>query len=214
MNRLTMIIAMCVVILSGCATTHTVEEYIGRVIDSDTKKPLEGAVVLAIYSTRAWSDVSYAYKGKDTAYYSTLTPLAAQETTTNKNGEFKIPSITIIQQHLLNRPYPNAQFVIFKPGYGNYPANKTVYVRYPARGDSPQFDQQNEGYLRPLKYLTIELPLLTSPQARALNVPAINFDVPYENQKIFLSAISSELILLKLPEYYSDSYFKKEFSSK
>jgi hypothetical protein len=54
--------------------------YHGRVIDADTKRPIEGAVVVAVYT--AWYP-RFLVEGAEE-------PIGVKETLTNKNGEFRI----------------------------------------------------------------------------------------------------------------------------
>lgn len=82
--------------------------FTGRVIDAETKEPIEGAVVVAVYE-------------KETAsfpeHYSTT--IDVRETLTDKDGMFVIPSYTTIIQPLsVENP---TRFIIFKPGYGSFP---------------------------------------------------------------------------------------------
>ncbi len=77
----------------------------GKVIDAETKEPISGAVVLAVYYRTTYSVAgsnSYVVDG--------------QETLTDENGEFKIPRKR--RWFVLCRGYPEGSLVIFKPGYG------------------------------------------------------------------------------------------------
>ena len=81
-------------------------EFKGRVVDIDTKQPIEGAVVVAIY------------------YKSTLNPPAGsysnvihvKETLTDKDGRFRFPAYTTLIHPLSYSG--NCEFLIYKPGYG------------------------------------------------------------------------------------------------
>src|SRR3989338_11661307 len=85
----------------------------GKVIDAATKEPIEGAVVVVVYSKTAI--------GIAESYSVTIN---VRETLTDKNGEFYIPSYTTIIQPLSWEEW--ASFIIFKPGYGSFP-NWRVY---------------------------------------------------------------------------------------
>lgn len=80
----------------------------GRAIDAETKEPIEGAVVVAVY---------------DKDYYAIIESNSAvidvRETLTDKNGYFHIPFYTTIVQPLSWEGL--ATFIIYKPGYGSYP---------------------------------------------------------------------------------------------
>jgi len=82
----------------------------GKVIDTETKEPIEGAVVVAIYNIREYSFVESNTMAKD-----------VKEVLTDKNGEFYIPPHTFISF------YPVAQgetteFIIYKPSYTSFPS--------------------------------------------------------------------------------------------
>lgn len=98
-----------IVIIATCAIIWRYGAYYGKVIDGETKKPLEGGAVLAVYYTEGGG-----FSGARSYY------VDAQETLTDKNGEFKIPSNIIITFRFLHG-WLDPQFQIFKPGYGCYP---------------------------------------------------------------------------------------------
>ncbi len=85
----------------------------GKVIDAETKEPIEGAVVVVMYHKTSMGIAES---------YSVI--INVRETLTDKNGEFYIPSYTTPIQPL---SWENmANFIIFKPGYGNFPAYQKV----------------------------------------------------------------------------------------
>jgi len=81
-------------------------EYRGKIIDAETKKPLEGVVVVACYST---SDVIGGPGGPSSR------EIGAREALTDENGIFVIPPYTAIMNPIA-REDPTG-FIIFKPGY-------------------------------------------------------------------------------------------------
>lgn len=79
----------------------------GKVVDAETRKPIEGAVVVAIYKIREYSFVQ-----------SDAVVADVKEVLTDKHGEFRI------SQHTFFSLYPVARgetttFLIFKPGYAS-----------------------------------------------------------------------------------------------
>lgn len=89
---------------SGWLVYHE-HDFRGRVIDAETKEPIEGAVVVAIYRIREYSFVQSDGAVAD-----------VKEVLTDKNGEFYIPS------HTFFSIYPVAKgettlFIVYKPGY-------------------------------------------------------------------------------------------------
>lgn len=82
----------------------------GKVIDAETKKPIEGAVVVAIY--KKYPIISGPGGGSQSI-------MDIKEILTNAKGEFYFPSYTTLIQ-----PFSiegSADFIIFKPGYGSFP---------------------------------------------------------------------------------------------
>jgi len=85
----------------------------GKVIDAETKEPIEGAVVVVTYSKET---IGIPHK------YSSI--IDVRETLTDKNGEFYIPRyITMIQPLSFE---DMANFIIFKSGYGSFPNYQAV----------------------------------------------------------------------------------------
>ena len=142
----------------------------GKVIDADTKEPIEGAVVLAVYSYEIYSFAGSNAVIKD-----------GQETLTDKNGEFRLRRTR--RWFVLNRGYPRGWLEIFKPGYGNL-----CHERTKALGD-------NKSWPTPGKYIVYELPKLETEEERSRNIPKIySFkEISYKNQKMYHSAIIAEL---------------------
>lgn len=82
-------------------------EFSGKVIDAETKEPLEGAVIVAVYN----KEIMSLGAGKLSSI------INVREALTNKDGMFRIPSYTTIIQ-----PFSWAYavtFNIFKPGYAS-----------------------------------------------------------------------------------------------
>lgn len=94
---------LLLMIISGCAGPWN-----GKIIDVETKDPLEGAVVLAI-----WQRVYRTPAGDNSHFYE------AKETVTDKEGKFEIPSYTPINLLPLLSYMRGPEFTIFKPGYGS-----------------------------------------------------------------------------------------------
>jgi hypothetical protein len=83
-------------------------EFKGRILDAETKKPIEGAVVVAVYHKH-----QYAIPHGNTIVINT------REALTDEKGEFHIPSYyTIISPFSVD---DTTSFIIYKPGYMSYP---------------------------------------------------------------------------------------------
>ena len=86
----------------------------GKVIDAETRAPLEGAVVVVVYNKTTL--------GLGAGTISSI--INVRETLTDKDGMFRIPSYTTIIQPFSREA--SASFIIFKPGYGTFP-NQRLY---------------------------------------------------------------------------------------
>ena len=86
-------------------------EFKGKVIDAETKEPIEGAVVVVVYNKY---NFGYPAGGCTTI-------VKVKETLTEKNGEFYFPSYTTIIQPLSREDY--ATFIIYKLGYKGFPSS-------------------------------------------------------------------------------------------
>lgn len=142
----------------------------GRVIDADTRQPIEGAAVLAVYDRCVPSiqgSISFS--------------IDAQETLTDKNGEFKIPEA---KMWFGGKPKsPERQIlIIFMPGYGVYPDHK----RSRAIGVSISWPP-------PDKYIVYELPKLKTWEERKDNLFFSQYnEIPYQKRKNFANLINKE----------------------
>ncbi|MBI5189114.1 MAG: carboxypeptidase regulatory-like domain-containing protein [Nitrospirae bacterium] len=84
----------------------------GQVIDAETKKPIEGAAVVAVWNKE------FASPAGPGAYF-----LDADEAVTDKDGKFNIPArryLSIPLFRYVKGPY----FTIYKPGYGSFPSHQ------------------------------------------------------------------------------------------
>ena len=114
--------------------------YRGKIVDADSREPIEGAVVLGI-----WHTVELTPGGGVSYYYD------ARETLTDKSGEFSIPGQGL---RIMSSLEPMSA-VIFKAGYAYYGTGvwttikEGLYSREQVKweGDIPIF---------PLKKLTLE----------------------------------------------------------
>ena len=131
--------------LAGCAISHKYGPYYGKVIDSATKQPIEGAAVLVVYNTEHWGLAGSVTHFAD-----------AQETLTDKNGEFRIPAKRVNTFRALSGWELFPQVIIFKPGYGCYPRHKDVKPMFTPNGTLPSN-----------QYVTVELPNVQNEPRRA-----------------------------------------------
>jgi hypothetical protein len=92
-----------ILIASGCAFATRIDgPYRGRVIDADTREPIEGVVVLGV-----WDREYPGAGGAVHQYYD------AMETVTDKNGDFEIKGLGLL---VMSNIIP-MDVLIFKAGY-------------------------------------------------------------------------------------------------
>ena len=169
----------------------------GKVIDAETKEPIEGAVVVVEYKKGTI--------GVPQAYYSVM---EVKEALTDKNGDFHIPSYTTIIQPLSIEGY--ASFIIYKPGYASFPGY-ILGEKY--RASAPlkhkmSLDAIEEYFSRPLgetgeikwdigkatvTYGIVELPKLQTREERIKAKPApVGEKSDWKKQKQLIKAIREE----------------------
>ncbi|PJA83522.1 MAG: hypothetical protein CO147_01295 [Nitrospirae bacterium CG_4_9_14_3_um_filter_44_28] len=176
MLKMFLLLLIVLTAFTGCAVVHTYGPYYGKVINSETKEPLEGVAVLAVYYTEQHGPAGSVKHYAD-----------AQETVTDKNGEFKIPANTATTFRPLQSFEPWAWFAIFKPGYGCYPKHKGVKPMFVPNGTLP--DDQ---------YVIIELPKLKTKEERVENQRCEPVLIPKDKYRRFLNIINYERIDLGL----------------
>lgn len=93
--------------------------YKGKVVDADTGEPIEGAAVLG-----EWPLETYGGAAGPVQIY-----CDAQETLTDKNGEFTVPKAFCFNFWPFSK-MGIAEFVIFKPGFDSYPPSLLV-IKHP-----------------------------------------------------------------------------------
>ena len=82
--------------------------YQGQVVDAETKAPLAGAVVVALW----WRNRVYPF-------HSVAEHYAVRETVTDAEGRFFL-DVKDVEEGAPRRTY-HPEFLIFQPGYGSYP---------------------------------------------------------------------------------------------
>jgi hypothetical protein len=177
----------------SCAHAKT---FRGKVIDADTKEPIEGAVVVASWTEETTTPTATHSRLKD-----------VREVLTDKNGEWSISgpkgrANELIPGLSLFIPYTKEpQFTIFKPGYCPWPLG--FYI------DACKEKIKPEGNGRVREGATIELPKLTKTQDR-WRAEGVGSDFMTEmlgdkqkarKMKNFLRLLNEERRFLGLSEY-------------
>jgi len=141
----TLIIAILVATSEAGWLIYHKPEFRGRVIDAETKEPIEGAVVVVVYYKQ--SLISGPGGG-----YSTV--IKVKETLSDKKGEFYFSSYTTLIQP--NSVEDDARFIIYKPGYGNFPGQrKSPPIGMPS-GDIETFFSKETGSRGNVEILVIK----------------------------------------------------------
>lgn len=117
---------------SGWVVYHE-SAFKGKVIDAETKEPIEGAVVVAIYSV--WIR-GLLEMGSDIA--------DVQETLTDSNGEYHIPGNIFFFFWPFTLGGTETDFIIFKAGYGDY-SGKYSFLIYPVKETFGTPKREREG---------------------------------------------------------------------
>ncbi|MBI5591266.1 MAG: carboxypeptidase regulatory-like domain-containing protein [Deltaproteobacteria bacterium] len=102
--------ASFLLLLFSCVSAHawlyySKSEFRGRVIDAETKEPIEGAVIVVLY-------MKWEFGGPGGG---STVPMDAKETLSDKNGDFYFPSYETMIGPLSRERV--AEFIFFKPGY-------------------------------------------------------------------------------------------------
>jgi hypothetical protein len=165
-------------------------EFKGRILDAETKEPIEGAVVVAVYHKH-----EYAIPHGNTIVINT------REALTDKNGEFYIPSYyTIISPFSKEE---KTDFIIYKPGYESYPGFTLYPIDY--FGNCPEdfftrkIGEKGEAYKSSvtlekitITYGVIELPRLKTKKERLRATPSTPTDMRADDLPLLFKSINEE----------------------
>ena len=174
MIKLVMVIcAACALLLFGAAPSEAVwpmyhePSFDGKVVDIATGKPIEGAVVVAVYNKRALG----ASRGQSSLV------INVKEVLTDREGKFHIPSYTT----LLALPFTQSDrttFLIYKPGYASanlalksYFTGQSKTERELSPWDDPVLSGKYKIKLWPSG--VIGLPKLETKDERLRNMPSL-----------------------------------------
>ena len=169
-------------------------EFRGKIVDAETKQPIEGAVVVAIYKKHPI--ITGPAGGSSSIIH-------IKEVLTNKDGEFHISSYTTLIQP--NSIEDNAEFIIYKPGYGGFP-NQRLIPPKPMSTPAIEtfflketFGKKGEiildfGLLRKWKgtYGVVELPRLRTWKERRKANPSSISDIPKSKWPLLHNMIEKE----------------------
>jgi hypothetical protein len=173
-------LVLLLALLSGCAVTNEFGPYIGKVVDAETKEPIEGAVVFMQCTTRTGNPGGY------TTHYAGF-----KEVLTDAQGEYLLAlRLTALKPGHLWDYEPS--ITVFKPGYGVFPRYKGVSITpRPKRRPYPFYTN---------KYQIIALPKLRTLKERDRNFFMVNINflekIPFDQRKNVFNLLNQEAIHL------------------
>ena len=160
----------------------------GTVIDAETKEPIEGAVVVAIW------EKEYGRPAGPYSYF-----LDAVEVLTDKDGKFLIPRFWKLNLVPILFWIEGPTFEIFKPGYTAFPGVGLNYFKYFPK--SPLGVSLTSLADRFKKGVGVELLKLRTREDRLNNTPGSPFaDVRSEKLPLLFKLINEERKTLGLEE--------------
>jgi len=152
-------IILFTILTAGCTITHEFGPFMGKVVDTDAGEPIEGAVVLIIFSVETGTLGGTVTRDVD-----------AVETLTDAQGEFRFFPKRINFFKVMANWCDDHQILIFKPGYGAYPEHPKVYSSW----------KEKQSYFIPEnKHITYYLPKLYNLEDRSRNLRNIRYPVHY-----------------------------------
>ena len=175
-NKIIMSGAVGIICLFMTASCASVKTFRSRVIDADTKEPIEGAVVVAHWYSKRPSIIGDGSQLKD-----------VKETLTDKDGKWSIvgekgrehpPTYFPIFGVATLRYTAEPEFIIFKPGYCSWPNGFSIAAC------EKKIKPGGSGEIMEGK--TIELPKLTKREDRLRAYPSTlssSSDDPQEEKK-------------------------------
>lgn len=149
----------------------------GRIIDIETKEPIEGAVVLAV-----WMRAYRTPAGDNTYFYN------AKEVLTDKEGRFEISAYRPINLLPIISYIKKPEFTIFKPGYLRIEVSLDENVTNKA----VELTEWRLGKTFKISSGIIELPKLKTREERLRNIPGGPTDVGGDKLPILYKLINEE----------------------
>lgn len=158
------------VFTAGCGhLIYTSGPYQGKVIDAETKQPLVGAAVVAVWN---WEGFGLGHPTE--GFYDAL------EVLTDVNGEFTMPQKTFVPA-LSSGWIQDPRFSIYFPGYAEFPFGQT----------EPKGEALDTAFR---EHSTVELPRLKTIEERRrfATLPFHTFGVPESKMPNLLRLVNSE----------------------
>jgi len=163
------------------------------VIDSETKEPIEGAVIVAQYYIRVLVP---------TGSHSVLTDV--RETLTDKNGEFSIPSLTRFIHPLATGD--KTFFLVWKPGYKKEEIRDSYFfTKEPGTVENLAVQTEKGFEMKSVRLGIVELKKAKTMEERRKEIPTRVGEFPdFRKQKEFIRLINEERILFGFKPFESE----------
>lgn len=156
----------------------------GKIIDIETKEPIEGAVVLAV-----WERAYRTPAGDNTSFYE------AKEVLTDKEGNFEIPAYRPINLLPIISYIREPRFIIFKPGY------LSIEISLSENVTDKEAELPENGKVFRLSPGLIELPKLKTREERIKNLHiGLMYDEAKKKAKNYMHLLNVERHDLGLDE--------------
>jgi hypothetical protein len=165
----------------GSHETLTSGPWKGTIIDIETKEPLEGVVVLAVW------DRAYRTPAGDNTYF-----YEAKEVLTDKEGRFEIPSYRPINLLPIISYIKGPYFTFFKPGYLSLSSVGFADFFLEGTKEEPLERKNISGKTFRIAPGIIELPKLKTREERLGNIPGGPTDIGADKLPIFYRLINEE----------------------
>jgi hypothetical protein len=163
----------------------------GRVIDAETKEPIEGAVVVAKYKKNV-----YAFVESQSWMFD------VREALTDGNGEFSIPSKWDLMQPL--SVADETKFIVWKPGYKPEDFLFGWFFREEPGTVIERWTHTEKGIeMKPVRVGIVELaPAKTREERRGTIPTRVGDRADYKKQKQFIRLINDERFFLGFEAFH------------
>lgn len=169
------------IVYSGGWIINAEGPFKGRVVDGETKEPIEGAVIVAQYHVMALYVVGWRSDLKD-----------IREALTNSKGEFYIPTLTMLMSPTSFGD--DTSFLIWKPGYkSRYSWGGYFFSKEPGTVEDRPTHTDKGLELKPTRLGIIELVKVVTTEERRMAKPTPIGDKHYwAKQRQFIKMIRDE----------------------
>lgn len=188
------LILLLLSVSTGCAH-YTRGPWMGKVIDSETKQPIEGVVVVAVW----WVDFAAVIE-RHAAY------VDAVETLTNQNGYFEISAKSYSSMRSDAHIF-GPSFTIYKPGYGCFPRSHTYPKEWEEYRALVEYEDHPKGWKDYFEEqgATVELPKIATRDGRIKSMHDAESlrsdDIPKSKIPNLLKLINSERVYFGFQPY-------------